>query len=71
MRALIESMIDKKSTEHGEALMEFLLAIGMKTLRLKKSDTAFILKKAADCGDQVITEFATLIQAGLQREHLL
>lgn len=71
MRALIESMIDKKSTEHGEALMEFLLAIGMKTLRLRKSDTAIILKKAADCDDPLINEFATLIQAGLQREHLL
>jgi hypothetical protein len=71
MRVLIESMIDKKDTEHGEALMEFLLALGLKTLRLKKSDTEFILKKATGCGDPVIAEFTLLIQALLQREHVI
>jgi len=71
MKTLIESMIDKKYTEHGEALLEFLLAIGMKTLRLKKVDTSYILTKAEECGDKLISEFASLIRERLKSEHLI
>jgi hypothetical protein len=71
MKTLIESMIDKKDTEHGEALLEFLLALGMKTLRLKKDDTLYLLNKAENCGEPLIAEFVGLIQDRLKNEHVI
>jgi len=65
MRALLESMIDKHNTEHGEALMEFLLAIGMKRLRLRDEDQNHILGLGQQCEHPVIKEFCTLIYGNL------
>lgn len=71
MATLLESQIEKHNTEHGEALMEFLLAIGMKTLRLSRADTKLIVEKAGRCPDPIISEFAKIIMVELTNEHLL
>lgn len=51
--------------------MDFLLAIGMKTLHLSRADKRLILEKAARCPDSVISEFAEIIMKELTSEHLL
>ncbi|TKC59175.1 hypothetical protein FBD94_16725 [Pedobacter hiemivivus] len=71
MSTLIESQIEKHESEHSEALMEFLLAIGMKTLRLSRIDTSIVLEKAKKCPNLLISEFANIIVKELMKEHLL
>lgn len=71
IKTLIESMLDKHNTEHGEALMEFLLALGMKILRLRKMDTVLILEKAIECDNAIIAEFSKLINAILIKEQVI
>lgn len=66
MRTLLESMLDKHDTEHGEAIMEFLLAIGMRRLRLQREDRNHILKLGQRCNHQVIQEFCGLIAEQLK-----
>lgn len=58
MKALIESMIEKHDADHGEALLEFLLAIGLKKLRLKREDQKTVLEKAGGIKDKIISGLA-------------
>lgn len=61
MKEFLLAIISKYDTEDGEALLEFLLAIGMKKLKLKNSDINIILQEAILCKENLISEFATYI----------
>lgn len=58
MTEFLSSIISKYDSEDGEALLEFLLAIGLKKLRLKKADLDIILGQAKNCNDELISQFA-------------
>jgi len=68
MRTLIESMIDTYKTEHGEGLLEFFLAIGLKKLRLKIEDQNIVLEYAAACKNLLVSELAKEILIVLKRD---
>lgn len=61
MKAFLISVIDQYDGEHGEALLEFLLAIGLKKLRLKSQDLKDVLKRAIDCPEEIVSGFAKQI----------
>ena len=63
MKEFLLSIIAKYDSEDGEALLEFLLAIGLKSLKLKKEDLGDILVKAKKCDNEIISEFATYISS--------
>lgn len=65
MKEFLVSIIEKYDTEDGEALLEFLLALGMKRLKLAKEDLKEVLNKAMACSDSVIKDFATYIANNL------
>ena len=55
MKEFLMSIIEKYDTEDGEALLEFILAIGLKKLKLKIEDLKDVLSKAKQCEDDVIS----------------
>jgi hypothetical protein len=61
MKALLKSMIDNYDNSHGEALLEFLLAIGTKKLRLKKKNLKNVLKYASRVDDPIIKQFSNYL----------
>jgi len=61
MKEFLLSIIDKYDSEDGEALMEFILAIGIKRLKLCKEDLKEVLSRAKDCPDKIIAGLATYI----------
>jgi len=61
MKEFLLSIIDKHDSADGEALMEFLLAIGIKRLKLRKTDLKEVLDKAKSCSDSIISAFASYI----------
>lgn len=61
MKEFLSSIISKYDTEDGEALLEFLLALGLKKLKLKKVDLDIILLEAQNCEDLIISEFASYL----------
>lgn len=61
MKEFLLSIIDAYDTEDGEALMEFLLAIGIKRLKLKKHDQKEVLIKAKSCPDKIISRISEYI----------
>ncbi|MBX2924763.1 MAG: hypothetical protein KF746_21355 [Chitinophagaceae bacterium] len=65
MKEFLVSIIEKYDTEDGEALLEFLLALGMKRLKLTNEDLKEVLAKAMACSDPVIKDFATCIANNL------
>lgn len=62
MKEFLLTIISKYDSEDGEALLEFLLAIGMKKLKLKNSDIKIILEEAILCDNIIVSEFATYIR---------
>ena len=62
MKEFLLSIIGKYNSEDGEALLEFLLAIGMKKLKLKNVDVEIVLDEAIKCKDIIISEFAKYIK---------
>jgi hypothetical protein len=61
MKEFLLSIIDKYDTADGEALMEFLLALGIRRLKLKKEDLKEVLYKAMNCPDKIIARFSEYI----------
>lgn len=62
MKTLLLSMIEQYNTEHGEALLEFLLAIGLKKLRLKKVDLIEVIEQSIACENVIISGFAKQVK---------
>lgn len=61
MKEFLLSIIDRYDTEDGEALPEFILALGIKRLKLRKADMKEVLDRAKECPDKVISGFAKSI----------
>lgn len=61
MKEFLLSIIDKYNSADGEALMEFLLSIGIRRLKMKKDDLKEILNKAMICPDKMISRFSKYI----------
>lgn len=55
MKEFLLSIIEKYDSEDGEALLEFILAIGLKKLKLRKEDLKEVLAKAKECKDKIIS----------------
>lgn len=62
MKEFLFSIIDNYNSEDGEALMEFLLSIGIKRLKLGKDDLKEVLEKAIDCDNKIISKFSEYIR---------
>jgi hypothetical protein len=61
MKEFLLSIIDKYNSADGEALMEFLLAIGIRRLKMRKEDLKEVLNKAIGCPDKIVSRFAEYI----------
>ncbi|MDO9551921.1 hypothetical protein [Rhodonellum sp.] len=61
MKEFLLSIIDKYNSADGEALMEFLLAIGIRRLKMRKEDLKEVLNKAIGCSDKIVTRFSEYI----------
>lgn len=61
MKEFLLSIIEKYDTTDAEALMEFLLAIGIKRLKLRKEDLKEVLTQAMNCPDKIISKFSEFI----------
>jgi hypothetical protein len=61
MKEFLLSIIDKYNSADGEALMEFLLAIGIRRLKMRKEDLKEVLDKAIGCSDQIISRFSKFV----------
>lgn len=61
MKEFLLSIIDNYNSADGEALMEFLLAIGIKRLKMKKEDLHEVLNKAICCPSKIISVFSEYI----------
>lgn len=61
MKEFLLSIIDKYNSADGEALMEFLLAIGIRRLKMRKEDLKEVLNKAIGCPDKIISRFSKYI----------
>ncbi len=55
MKEFLLSIIDKHDSVDGEALAEFILAIGIKRLKLKSEDLKAVLTKSSACEDKIIS----------------
>jgi len=65
MKALLKSMADNYDNEHGEALLEFLLAIGTRKLRLKKKDLNSVLNYCSKIDNQLLKQFSEYLKANI------
>lgn len=63
MRDFLLSIIDKFDSVDGEALMEFLMAIGIKRLKMKKEHQAEVLKKAIGCSDPIVSRLSKYLHS--------
>ncbi|MBS1775898.1 MAG: hypothetical protein JSS64_06405 [Bacteroidetes bacterium] len=61
MKEFLLSIIDKYNSVDGEALMEFLLAIGIRRLKMRKEDLKEVLNKSIGCPDKIVSRFAEYI----------
>lgn len=61
MKEFLLSIIDKYNSADGEALMEFLLAIGIRRLKMRKEDLKEVLNKAIGCPDKIVSRFSEYI----------
>ena len=55
MKEFLLSIIDKYDTDDGEAILEFLLAIGLKKLKLDLKDLKEVLESATKCDNEIIS----------------
>lgn len=65
MRTILESIVDEFDKDHGEGLMEFLLAIGVKKLRLRFNDLTEILNACSSVENKIVSSMAKHIQKSL------
>ncbi|MFT4801424.1 MAG: hypothetical protein ACI93N_001196 [Flavobacteriaceae bacterium] len=61
MKEFLFSIIENYDSEDGEALLEFLLAIGLKKLKLRKEDLTEVLNKSKECDNNIISGFSDYI----------
>lgn len=61
MKEFLLSIIDNYDSHDGEAILEFLLSIGLKKMKLKKDDQKDVLDQAAKCRNALISTFAEYI----------
>jgi len=61
MKTLLKSMVDNYNNEHGEALPEFLLAIGTRKLRLKKKDLKNVLNYCEKLDNPILKQFSSYL----------
>jgi len=61
MKEFLLSIIDKYNSADGEALMEFLLAMGIRRVKMRKEDLKEVLNKAIGCPDKIISRFSEYI----------
>lgn len=61
IKEFLLSIIDKYNSADGEALMEFLLAIGIRRLKMRKEDLKEVLNKAIGCPDKIVSRFSEYI----------
>lgn len=61
MKEFLLSIIYKYNSVDGEALMEFLLAIGIRRLKMRKEDLKEVLNKAVSCSEKIISSFSGYI----------
>lgn len=61
IKEFLLSIIENYNEVDGEALMEFLLAIGIRRLKMRKEDLKEVLNKAIDCQDKIISKFSNYI----------
>lgn len=66
MKTILLSIVDQFHNEHGEAILEFLLAIALKKMRLKKDDTIEVLTAASKINNDVISGFSKLVLRHLE-----
>ena len=60
-REFLLSIIDKYNSADGEALMEFLLAIGIRRLKMRREDLKEVLNKGISCSDKIVSKFSGYI----------
>ncbi|MEZ0542200.1 hypothetical protein [Fibrella arboris] len=65
MKEFLLSIIDKYDTEDGEAILEFILAIGVKKLKLREDDLKEVLNKAMTCSNIIICTLSTYIYSNV------
>lgn len=68
MRTILESIIDEFDKDHGEGLIEFLLALGTKKLRLKFNDLNEVLHACSAINNTLISGLSKNIQKILTPE---
>ncbi len=61
MKMFLLTVIKQYDNAHGEALLEFLFAIGINKLRLQKEDTIEVLNSAKACPNEIISALASNI----------
>ena len=61
MKVFLLSIIERYDTEDSEALLEFILAIGLKKLKLKKEDLKEVLIKAKECQNKLVSGFSEYV----------
>lgn len=61
MKEFLLSIIDKFNSADGEALMEFLLAIGIRRLKMRKEDLKEVLNKAIGSSDKIVSRLSEYI----------
>jgi hypothetical protein len=62
MRDLLITLIEKYDDPDGEALLEFMLAIGTKKIKLKKDELLEVIIRAESCPDKIISGFAKYVK---------
>jgi len=61
MKEFLLSIIEKYDSVDGEALLEFILSIGIKRLKLKREDLLEVLEKASASGNRVISKLSKYV----------
>jgi len=61
MKSFLKSIVDKYDNTHGEALLEFLLAIGTRKLRLKKKDLKDVLNYCSKIDNPLLSQFSVYL----------
>lgn len=62
MKEQLTSMLEKINTDDSDALPEFLLAIGLKKLKLMKDDMTDFLNKAIECENKIMSGLASYLR---------
>ncbi|WP_339680454.1 hypothetical protein [Cyclobacterium marinum] len=61
MKEFLLSIIENYDSEDGEALLEFILAIGLKKLKLRNEELREVMAKAKECEDKVISGISEFV----------